>query len=142
MTLFHTQENIRHDLINADFSISFDLGVIDKNHFRLPYWMEMIDWEHEGITKNVNLRYGRLLSLDRLMQPLGNDFKHRLQKIAFITSHLNEPRKLLYKRLNSLVPIEIVSGRSVLLLSVIHGIPITVVSSVIPPESVITALAY
>jgi hypothetical protein len=106
LTLFHTQENIRHDLINADFSISFDLGVIDKNHFRLPYWMEMIDWEHEVITKNVNLRYGRLLSLDRLMQPLGNDFKHRLQKIAFITSHLNEPRKLLYKRLNSLVPIE------------------------------------
>ena len=39
------------------------------------------------------------------------------------------------------VPIETVSGRSVFALSVIQGIPKTVVSSVIPPESVITALA-
>ena len=42
---------------------------------------------------------------------------------------------------NLFVPISIVSGRSVLSLSVIHGIFMTVVSSVIPPESVMTALA-
>ena len=37
-------------------------------------------------------------------------------------------------------PIVIVSGRSVLSRSVMQGTPMTVVSSVMPPESVITAL--
>src|SRR5690625_2834492 len=40
---------------------------------------------------------------------------------------------------SSLVPMVIVSGLSVLSRSVMQGIPITVVSSVIPPESVRTA---
>ena len=106
LTLFHTQENVRHNAIEADFSISLDLGVSNNNHLRFPYWMEMIDWAHEGITTNKNPRYGRLMILDRLMQPLGMNFKGRSQKIAFITSHLNEPRKLLYQHLNSLMPIE------------------------------------
>ena len=41
--------------------------------------------------------------------------------------------------ISSLVPTVQVSGRSVLSRSVIQGTPITVVSSVIPPESVTTA---
>jgi hypothetical protein len=106
LTLFHTQENVRHNAIEADFSISFDLGVPNKNHLRLPYWMEMIDWSHEGLTESINPRYGRLLSLDRLMKPLGTDFQQRLQKMAMITSHLNEPRKMLYEHLSSFLPID------------------------------------
>jgi hypothetical protein len=43
--------------------------------------------------------------------------------------------------INSLVPIVTVSGRSVLSRKVRQGTPITVVSSVMPPESVITPLA-
>ena len=43
---------------------------------------------------------------------------------------------------NSLVPTFTVSGRSVLSRNVIHGTPNTVASSVIPPESVITALLF
>lgn len=105
-TLFHTQENIRHNTFSCDFSISFDLGVNDTNHFRLPYWMEMIDWSHEGIIGNTNPRYGSLLSLTRLMQPLGNSFKERLNKIVLITSHLNEPRKLLYEHLQKHLSID------------------------------------
>ena len=42
---------------------------------------------------------------------------------------------------SSLVPVVMVSGRSVLSRNVIQGTCITVVSSVMPPESVITALA-
>jgi len=105
-TLFHTQENIRHNTFPCDFSISFDLGINDKNHFRLPYWMEMIDWSHEGIIGNANPRYGTLLSLNRLMQPLGNSFKDRFNKIALITSHLNEPRKLLYEHLQKNITVD------------------------------------
>jgi hypothetical protein len=105
-TLFHTQENIRHNTFSNDFSISFDLGISDKNHFRLPYWMEMIDWAHEGIIGNTNPRYGCLLSLNKLMQPLGYSFKARLNKIVLITSHLNEPRKLLHEHLQKNIPID------------------------------------
>ena len=41
---------------------------------------------------------------------------------------------------NSFVPVVTVSGRSVLFLKVMQGTPMTVVSSVMPPESVMTAL--
>ena len=44
LTLFHTCENLRHDSIKTDYSISFDFSVKEKKHFRLPYWMEMVDW--------------------------------------------------------------------------------------------------
>ena len=37
VTLFHTAENLRHDHIHADFSISHDLNVQSDRHFRLPY---------------------------------------------------------------------------------------------------------
>ena len=47
-----------------------------------------------------------------------------------------------FEPISSFVPIFTVSGRSVLSRKVIHGIPITVVSSVMPPESVITAFAF
>jgi len=43
--------------------------------------------------------------------------------------------------ISSLVPSVTVSGRSVVLRIVMHGTPITVVSSVTPPESVMTAFA-
>ncbi len=92
LSLFITGENIRHDFQNCDFAISFDLGVSIKNHLRMPYWMEMADWSHEGVTGNTNPRFGKLLDIDRLMQPLGNDFLERPQRAAIFASHLREPR--------------------------------------------------
>jgi hypothetical protein len=68
--------------------------------------MEMIDWSHEGIAGNLNPRYGRLMNLDRLMHPLGSAFQMRQQKIALITSHLNEPRNLLFNQLKKFLPID------------------------------------
>lgn len=103
ITLFHTCESLRHDTFQADYSISFDLGVTDKNHLRLPYWMELVDWSHEGIIGNTNPRYGALLSLDQMQKPLGNAFLSRTQKAAMITSHLLEPRKMLYESVNKAI---------------------------------------
>lgn len=97
MTVFITGENIRHDLFPTDFSISFDLTVNSISHFRLPYWMEMVDWSHEGVTGNTNPRYGALLSLKRLCQPLGNFFMEKPKKAVLFASHLREPRKTLLK---------------------------------------------
>ena len=92
LSLFITGENVRHDFQNCDYSISFDLGVCKPNHLRMPYWMEMVDWSSEGVTGNRNPRYGRLLNIERLMQPLGNDFLLRAQTAAIFASHLREPR--------------------------------------------------
>lgn len=106
VTLFHTQENVRHDFIKADFSISYDLGVDSKNHLRFPYWMEMIDWSHEGLTGNLNPRYGELLSLEKLKSPLGNHFLGRGGSGILLSSHLREPRASIYKALNKIVSVK------------------------------------
>lgn len=92
LTLLITGENVRHDFQHCDYSISFDLGVANPNHIRIPYWMEMIDWHEEGVTGNQNPRFGRLLNLERLCSPLGEDFLQRPQKAAIFASHLREPR--------------------------------------------------
>ena len=97
LTLFQTGENIRPDHTKSDYSISFDLGISNHHHFRAPYWMEMVDWSSEGVTGNQNPRYGRLLDLDRLLQPLGDDFLKRPPIAAIFASHLREPRGTLLK---------------------------------------------
>ena len=106
LSLFHTTENIRHDAVQADYSISFDLSVHSDRHFRLPYWMEMVDWSHEGLTGNQNPRFGQLLSISRMMQPLGNDFLKRSRKTALFSSHLREPRATLVRAVKRFTPLE------------------------------------
>jgi Glycosyltransferase family 10 (fucosyltransferase) C-term len=106
LRLFHTYENLRHDAVLADFSISFDLGVSNPNHYRFPYWMDLVDWSHEGIKGNQNPRYGRLLNLDRLLAPLGNHFLEKPGRAAFFSSHLREPRKTLYEILSAQLPVD------------------------------------
>ena len=103
ITLFHTAENLRHNHLPADYSISFDLVVKDSHHYRLPYWMEMIDWSHEGITGNLNPRYGELLSIKKLTQPLGNNFLRRNNEAVIFSSHIREPRLSLIKSIESFI---------------------------------------
>lgn len=106
LTLFHTGENLRHDHIKADYAISHDIHASLDRHFRLPYWMEVVDWSHEGIIGNINPRYGELLQLKKLQAPLGNQFLHREQKAALITSHLREPRASCFEVLKKFMPVD------------------------------------
>jgi len=106
LILFHTAENIRHDAVRADYSISFDLSIQSNRHFRCPYWMEMVDWSHEGLLGNQNPRFGQLLSISRMMQPLGNDFLKRPREVAFFSSHLREPRATLCKAVETFIPLK------------------------------------
>ena len=92
MTVFLTGENIRHNVFPTDYSISFDLTVNTPSHSRLPYWMEMVDWSHEGLNGNCNPRFGALLQLDQLEKPLGGQFLERERKAILLSSHLREPR--------------------------------------------------
>ena len=106
LSLFHTYENLRHDAVPADYSISFDLGVSSPQHYRFPYWMDLVDWSHEGIKGNQNPRYGRLLNLNRLLAPLGNHFLEKPDRAVFFSSHLREPRKTLYDILSAHLPVD------------------------------------
>lgn len=105
LRVFHSAENLRHDTFPAEYSISFDLNISSEQHFRLPYWMEMIDWAHEGITGNKNPRYGGLMSIERLMQPLGTRFLEKKQAAAFLSSHIREPRKTLFDAVQKVMPV-------------------------------------
>lgn len=105
LRVFHSAENLRHDTVPADYSISFDLNIASDRHFRLPYWMEMIDWSHEGLVGNRNPRYGQLMSIDRLMQPLGTRFLEKVHAAAFLSSHIREPRKTLFEAVQKVIPI-------------------------------------
>jgi hypothetical protein len=96
---------LRHDTVSADYSISFDLNIVSERHFRLPYWMEMINWSHEGILGNQNPRYGQLMSIERLMQPLGTRFLEKTHAAAFLSSHIREPRKTLYEAVQKVMPV-------------------------------------
>lgn len=106
ITLFHTSENLRHDHIQADFAISHDLEIQSEAHFRVPYWMEMIDWSHEGLFGNRNSRYGVLLNLERLQAPLGNDFLNRDYRAVLISSHLRESRASSLAALQKHMPVD------------------------------------
>lgn len=105
LRVFHSSENVRHDTLPANYSISFDLNVDSSNHFRLPYWMEMIDWSHEGILGNQNPRYGSLMSIKRLMLPLGNHFLSKPKAAAFLSSHIREPRSTIFEAVNRVIPV-------------------------------------
>jgi len=106
VSLFHTCENKRPDVVKTDYAITFDLGMEDPKHLRLPYWMELVDWTHEGIVGNTNPRYGELLSLTRMGQALGDDFLKRPKIASMITSHLLEPRRTLLSATEKAIPVE------------------------------------
>jgi len=105
LRLFQSAENTRHDFCSADYAISFDLNIPTSTHFRLPYWMEMLDWSHEGITGNLNPRYGPLMSISRLSKPLGNLFLRKKQECVLLSSHFREPRKTLFDAVQKVMPV-------------------------------------
>lgn len=105
LTLFQTGENLRYNHIPCDYALSFDLAVDKPRHHRFPYWMEMVDWAHEGVTGNDNPRFGQLLDLQRLTQPFGSGFMKRPFQAALFASHLQEPRETLFNALRHTLPV-------------------------------------
>jgi hypothetical protein len=97
-------------LDNYDFEDSFHittlLGINNANHLRFPIWKDFIDWSDKGFKRENNFlngkRFGKLYSINKLMRPQGNDFMKKENKICFITSHLNYPRNIFYKKLKNI----------------------------------------
>jgi hypothetical protein len=97
--IFYSTENFRHDVIDADYYITSDLGINDKNHLRMAPWKNYVDWSHEGVFREKSLnaiRLGFFYKIEDLMKPQGNDFLKKKRKVCFFTSHLNEPRRSIY----------------------------------------------
>jgi hypothetical protein len=108
LKIFYSTENFRHDAIKADFSITFDLGVNNENHLRIPMWKENIDWSKYGVTREPSfffknkkynfenvLRFGSFYNLTELTQPQESLFLDK-KNVCIFTTLLNEPRKTMY----------------------------------------------
>ena len=107
LTLFYSCENLRWNMYETDFSISSDLGVNDPNHFRLPYWMECLDWTHYDLHDRQNIRYGSLVEINSLTNGIEKkDLKISKDKIIFFASHLKEPRRSLLNKLKKFYTVD------------------------------------
>lgn len=101
-----TGENTRWDAEPFDFSISMDLGVMDPRHHRLPYWMQVLDWSHEGVRQaNRWQRFGAPIPVARLREPLGDAFRQRPQAAAIFSRHQREPRRTLIEAVRAVMPV-------------------------------------
>lgn len=89
--IFHTIENERADDI-YDYTVTFDHMPHKAQHFRLPYWLESLDWEGENLNRGKHPRVSQRYSIEQLTSPLGNDFMNRNGKCAAFFGHLREPR--------------------------------------------------
>lgn len=78
-----------------------------NNVFRFPYWMWHLDFSQysKGISYK---RFGTLLSIDRLMNPIGVNYskeqlKQRKDRVIIFSKHLKEPRRTFYKLAESAI---------------------------------------
>lgn len=105
--LMHLEENVRPGFFPADYVISSDFCLPDERQIRFPYWMEMLDWSPDGFELGTSSpRHGRLLSIDRLMQPLGKRFLEKPFKAAMFVSHLRAPRRQLVDAVRRVMPVD------------------------------------
>ena len=103
ITMFYSCENLRWNIYETDFSISSDLGVNKPTHYRLPYWMECLDWSHFNLNDRENIRYGDLVQINSLINGIQKkDLNTKQNRIIFFASHLKEPRKTLLNILSRL----------------------------------------
>ena len=97
MRIFITHENYEATPFNYDYSITPNLGISDKNHLRLPSWVDYIDWSEYDIFRDNNTlnskRFGEYYSQEKLLEPQGDFFLKKPKKFCMFTSHINEPRK-------------------------------------------------
>lgn len=101
-----TGEPTRWDEEVFDFSVSMDLGVVDPRHHRLPYWMQILDWSHDGVRQeNRWQRFGAPIPMARLLAPLGDAFRTRPQAAAIFSRHQREPRRTLMEAVGQVMPV-------------------------------------
>ena len=104
--LYHSSEYRLVDYSQFDFVISSNSDVLHDNYFRHPYWMEAMEWSHEGVPKQENARFGEPINLEQLCRPLGSQFRLRSRRAALFSSHLFYPRLELKVLVENFLPVD------------------------------------
>jgi len=95
---FITGENKLPQFHRAKKQIGFWRSYRDREDvFRFPYWMWHLDWEELSVVPDYP-RYGKPLSIDRLMRPISSSYTKdqltdRLNRAVIFSMHLREPRR-------------------------------------------------
>lgn len=98
--IFLSEENIRCDLSNIDFSFNSEFQNNNKNHFRFPHWKDHLEWSHEGVERNLTntaKRFGEFMNINDLLKPQGNSFLKK-KDVCIFSSHLLSPRKEIFDK--------------------------------------------
>ena len=104
ISIFHTIENVRHEQ-KFDYSISYDYS-IEKCDYRFPYWMESIDWSHEGVSRPAPLRVSRYFEIAELQKPLGKFLQGRNGNCAGFFGQVSDPRKSLMESVAQILKLD------------------------------------
>lgn len=105
---FITGENREPEFKRAQKQIGFWRGYPGrKDVLRFPYWMWHLDWP-DLENQPAYRRYGRRLSIDRLMKPISESYSKaqlasRLNRTVLFSKHLNEPRRRLFQLTNEVL---------------------------------------
>lgn len=105
INIFHTIENERHNNL-YDFSVSYDYTDNPQKNFRFPYWMESIDWSHEGVVRPKPLRISRHFKIEELQKPLTDNFLNRNWRCAAFFGQMREPRLQLFEAIKKVLPVD------------------------------------
>lgn len=109
VTLFYSPEPPPigyYQASNCMFGISSELLNDDPSYFRLPYWMEGLDWSDYGIRDSITDRVGvkvKAANLAKERDP--STVLSKRKELAIITSHLTGLRNDVVNRLQKVVPI-------------------------------------
>jgi len=104
LRLYQCYENMRDNGVAADYRIESDLKPHSDRYFRLPAWVGTIDWSHEGFRNRPSPRVEKLLTIEQLMRPLGPALLNRPRQAALMTTHMREPRRMLFDTLSRIMP--------------------------------------
>jgi hypothetical protein len=100
LTLFYCLEPLPYDYIEADYYISYNLGIDKENHLYDGLWKDLLDWSHEKIFRGLSQsaqRLGRFVNIDELMVGQGPDFLKKERKMCLFAGHMTQPRKIIYE---------------------------------------------
>jgi hypothetical protein len=91
---------------NCMFGVSSELLYDDPTYFRLPLWMECLDWSSYGIRDSTTDRAGsKAKAADLAKERNPSSVLNKPLELAFITSHLTGFRSDVVHRLERVLPI-------------------------------------
>jgi len=90
----------------CEFGLGHEIRVGDASYFRLPHWLNYVDFRAQGIpSPETWVRLGSPLCVEKLEQPLR--WNHQAaQRACFVASHLNAERHFLMQRASLALPID------------------------------------